>query len=70
MQRGDAAVLSISAVLAAVVIYAVSFSVLVLDRESTTLVSRNTTSSWLVVTWGAGFCAVSVQSSRSSRRSS
>ncbi|WP_374159690.1 ribonuclease T(2) [Mycobacterium sp. G7A2] len=57
MQRGDAAVLSISAVLAGVVICAVSFSVLVLDRESTTLVSRNTTSSWLVVTWGAGFCA-------------
>ena len=58
MQRGDVAVFSISAALAAVVAAAVTFSLLVLDRESTNLVSRSTTSSWLVVTWGPGFCAV------------
>ncbi len=58
MQRGDAAVFSISAALAAVVVAAVAFSALVLDRESTTLVSRSATSSLLVVTWGPSFCAV------------
>ncbi len=57
MQRGDVAVFSISAVLAAVVAAAVAFSVLVLDRESSVMVSTSD-SSFLVVTWGASFCAV------------
>ncbi len=57
MQRGDVAVVSISAALAAVVAAAIAFSVLVLDRESSVMVST-TDSSYLVVTWGASFCAV------------
>jgi len=58
MQRGDVTVLSISTVLAAVVIAAVTYSVIVLDRSPNTSASERTDSSWLVVTWGPSFCAV------------
>jgi ribonuclease T2 len=56
MQRGDVAVFSISAVLAAVVAAAVAFSVLVLDEDRSSLVSRDSGSSWLVLTWSMSFC--------------
>ncbi|WP_255507056.1 ribonuclease T(2) [Mycolicibacterium sp. 018/SC-01/001] len=50
-------VLSISAALAAVVAVAVAFSVHVLDADrSSALVSRDSDSSWLVLTWSPSFC--------------
>ncbi len=60
MRRGDAAVLSISAVLGAVVVAAVVFSVFVEDRprEPASNVAANSTSSLLVVTWGPSLCTV------------
>jgi ribonuclease T2 len=59
MRRGDAAVLSISAVLGAVVVAAVVFSVFVEDRprEPASTVAADSTSSLLVVTWGPSLCA-------------
>lgn len=58
MQRGDVAVFSISCALAAVVVAAVTFSLLVLDRtpSSSAFESENDGSSWLVVTWGPNLC--------------
>lgn len=60
MKRGDVTVLSISAALAAVVVVAVTYSLLVLDRSSDSFAtnSARTDSSWLVVTWGPSFCRV------------
>jgi ribonuclease T2 len=64
MRRGDATVLSITAVLSIVVVAAVAFSLLVLDRtpSSSALSSENSAtgsdSSWLVVTWGPSLCRV------------
>lgn len=60
MRRADAAVLSISTALAAVVIAAVTFSVVVLDRapSSTALVSESSDASVLVVTWAPSLCRV------------
>lgn len=60
MKRGDAAVLSISAVLATVVVAAVAYSLLVLDREPNRAAKEavDSTSSLLVVTWGPSLCEV------------
>ena len=59
MRRGDAAVLSISAVLGVAVVAAVVFSVFVEDRQRgpASNVAANSTSSLLVVTWGPSLCA-------------
>jgi ribonuclease T2 len=58
MRRGDVAVLSISCVLAAIVVAAVTFSVRVLDRTPVTVEFEpvDTTSTWLVMTWGPSLC--------------
>jgi ribonuclease T2 len=58
MQRGDVAVLSISSVLAAIVVVAVTFSVRVLDRTPSAVdfAVENSNSSWLVLTWGPSLC--------------
>jgi ribonuclease T2 len=57
MQRGDVTVISISAVLTAVVAAAVACSVLFFDGNRSTLVSDNSSdSSWLVLTWSPSFC--------------
>ncbi|MDT5017059.1 MAG: ribonuclease [Mycobacterium sp.] len=60
MQRGDIAVFSISTALAAVVVAAVAFSELVLDRtpSSAVIASGDSDSSWLVVTWGPSLCKI------------
>lgn len=59
MKRGDATVISITAVLAVVVVAAVAFSVLVLDRKPRpTENAAASTSSLLVVTWGPSLCKV------------
>jgi ribonuclease T2 len=65
MRRGDAAVLSISAALAAVVVAAVVASVTVLDRtpNPAAVVSDDSASSLLVLTWAPSFCAVEAQNS-------
>jgi ribonuclease T2 len=59
MRRGDAAVLSISCVLAAIAVAAVIFSVRVLDHtpSSAEFESADSASSWLVLTWGPSLCA-------------
>ncbi len=59
MRRGDAAVLSISCVLAVVAVAAVTFSVRVLDHvpSNAEFESNDGGSSWLVLTWGPGLCA-------------
>jgi ribonuclease T2 len=59
MRRGDAVVLSISCVLAAIVVAAVTFSVRVLDHKpsSAEFESSDSSSSWLVLTWGPSLCA-------------
>jgi ribonuclease T2 len=61
MQRGDVAVLSISAVLTAIVVVAVTFSVRVLDRTPVTVEFEpvDTSSTWLVMTWGPSLCSAS-----------
>lgn len=63
MRRDDAAVLSISAVLAAVVVAAVSYSVTVLDRtpNPSAMVSDAAPASWLVLTWAPSFCSVEAE---------
>ncbi len=60
MRRGDVAVFSISAALGAVVIAAVAFSVLVVDRpgEDPERLAADSISSLLVVTWAPSLCAV------------
>lgn len=60
MRRGDALVLSISTALGAVVVAAVAFSLVVLDRQpsSTALGSDQADGSLLVVTWGPSLCRV------------
>ncbi len=60
MKRGDVVVFSISAGLAAVVVAAVAFSVLVIDREPRSPANEpgNSTASLLVVTWGPSLCKV------------
>lgn len=58
MKRGDKAVLTISAALAAVAIAAVAFSQLVLDRRNPSATPADSDSSLLVVTWGPSLCAV------------
>jgi ribonuclease T2 len=59
MRRGDAVVLSISCALAAIVVAAVTFSVRVLDHKpsSAQFDSSDSSSSWLVLTWGPSLCA-------------
>jgi ribonuclease T2 len=58
MRRGDVAVLSISCVLAAIVVVAITFSVRVLDRTPVTVEFEpvDTSSTWLVMTWGPSLC--------------
>jgi ribonuclease T2 len=58
MQRGDRTVMSVSAVLAAVVVAAVVFSIVVLDRSpsSAAIESNDSESSRLVATWGPTLC--------------
>lgn len=60
MRRGDVAVFSISAALGAVVIAAIAFSVLVVDRpgQDPERLAADSTSSLLVVTWAPSLCAV------------
>lgn len=60
MKRGDVAVFSVSAGLAAIVIVMVTYSLLVVDRSpgSTALGPGTSTSSLLVVTWGPSLCEV------------
>ena len=59
MKRGDATVISVTAVLAVVVVAAVAFSVLVLDREPRPSDSAAaSSSSLLVVTWAPSLCKV------------
>ncbi|MGY4712907.1 ribonuclease T2 family protein [Mycolicibacterium sp. CBM1] len=60
MRRGDAAVLSISAALGAVVVAAVVFSVVVVDRPHgpAKTVASDSDSSLLVLTWGPSLCKV------------
>jgi len=59
MKRGDATVISITAGLAVVVVAAVAFSVLVLDRKPRpTETAAASSSSLLVVTWGPSLCKV------------
>jgi ribonuclease T2 len=60
MQRGDRAVISISAVLAVIVVAAVGFSVFVLDRSpsSSAVEANDSDSSRLVATWGPSLCEV------------
>ena len=60
MRRGDVVVLSISSALAAIVVAAVTFSVLVLNRKLSTDVfeSEDNNSSWLAVTWAPSLCRV------------
>jgi len=59
MRRGDVVVLSISCVLALIAVAAVTFSVRVLDHtpSSTEFQSSDSSSSWLVLTWGPSLCA-------------
>ncbi len=60
MKRGDAAVFSLSAVLAAIVAVAVAYSLLVLDRRPAGPTGAgDSTSSLLVLTWGPSLCKVS-----------
>lgn len=58
MKRGDAAVISISAALAAVVVAGVAFSLIVLDRKSggPSPAPDDSKSSLLVLTWGPSLC--------------
>jgi ribonuclease T2 len=63
MQRGDVTVLSISTALAAVVVAALTYSVLVLDRSPSSSAADRTDSTLLVVTWGPSFCRVDPPSS-------
>jgi ribonuclease T2 len=58
MARGDRTVITISAVLVAVVVAAVGFSVFVLDRSpsSAAIESSDSDSSRLVATWGPSLC--------------
>jgi ribonuclease T2 len=65
MRRGDAAVISISAVLAVIVVAAVTFSIGVLDKtpSSAVFASGDTNSSWLVLTWGPSLCLVEATNS-------
>ncbi|MCH9721279.1 MAG: ribonuclease T(2) [Actinomycetia bacterium] len=60
MKRGDAAVFSLSAVLAVIVAIAVAYSLLVLDRRPTgpSAAAGDSTSSLLVLTWGPSLCTV------------
>lgn len=60
MRRGDVAVMSISAGLAAVVVAALTYGVTVLDRtpNPSALVSDDTAASLLVLTWAPSFCLV------------
>lgn len=60
MRRGDVAVFSISAALGAVVVAAVVFSVLVVDRGPRSFANdaADSSSSLLVVTWGPSLCKV------------
>lgn len=63
MRRGDVAVASISAALAAVVVAAVAFSTTVLDRaqDPAAMVSDDSASSLLVLTWAPSFCTMEAQ---------
>jgi len=58
MRRGDVVVLSISCALAAIVVAAVTYSVRVLDHKpsSAEFDSSDSSSSWLVLTWGPSLC--------------
>ncbi len=59
LRRGDKAVLSISAGLAAIVVAAVAFSLLVVDRSPPpSKQPGNSSSSLLVMTWGPSLCRV------------
>ena len=58
MRRGDVVVLSISSVLALIAAAAITFSVRVLDRTPVTVEFEpvDTSSTWLVMTWGPSLC--------------
>ncbi|OBF48900.1 ribonuclease T2 family protein [Mycolicibacterium monacense] len=57
MRRGDVAVMSISAALAAVVVAAVTYSVTSLDKTpNPSALLSDDASSWLVLTWAPSFC--------------
>jgi ribonuclease T2 len=58
MRRGDVVVLSISSVLALIAVAAITFSVRVLDRTPATVEFEpvDTSSTWLVMTWGPSLC--------------
>lgn len=60
MRRGDVAVMSISLVLGAIVVIAVTFSLRVLDRVPITVEFEpvDTNSTWLVMTWAPSLCTV------------
>lgn len=60
MRRGDATVIWVSVVLAAVVVVGVTFSLLVLDREPRPQAAEpdRSTSSLLTLTWGPSLCTV------------
>lgn len=59
MRRGDATVISVTAALSVLVVAAVAFSVLVLDREPRPSDSATaSSSSLLVVTWAPSLCKV------------
>lgn len=58
MKRGDATVVSVSAVLAVIAVAAVTFSLLVLDRRPETTDTAGSDSSLLVVTWAPSLCTV------------
>ena len=64
MRRGDLTVLAISAVLAAIVVVAVTFSVRVLDRTPVTVEFEpvDSPSTWLVMTWGPSLCVAASSS--------
>lgn len=60
MQRGDKSVIAITAGLAAVVVAAVTFSIVVLDKSpsSAAVESDDSSSSLFVATWGPSLCKV------------
>lgn len=58
MKRGDATVVSVSAVLAVIAVAAVAFSLFVLDRRPEPADTASSDSSLLVVTWAPTLCKV------------
>ncbi|MEH3139813.1 MAG: ribonuclease T(2) [Mycobacterium kyogaense] len=57
MARGDVAVMSISAALVAIVVAAITYSVVALDaKPDPSAMVTDDSSSWLVLTWAPSFC--------------